>query len=546
MKMIPPYPIAKYNIAKEVDEISSGEKRTFELLKSVNFDSSLIAFHSLNISEHDYKKWGEIDFIILGETGLYIIEVKAGQIRVDNDGIWHTKNRYGQENRLNESPMDQARSAAYNLLDMIKRDTNLDIKKYHNFGCGVVLTNTPWRQKSAGMPTEVVCDRDYMEPVKFERFIKNLIKHYNESNKSKLSQKNITTIQEYLRPTFDRSPSLSQMSDELYNKLHKLTEEQWVYFRSSQRNSRLICVGGAGSGKSVLARHVALEKAGEGMKVLLTAKHPILISYLKEQIKKFDTNIDEIDVLSFDEVKKNIDYYENYFDFLVVDEAQDLMNFESLDVLEKVLVNGLEKGVWRFFMDDNGQANIIGKFNKDAYEYLKENSARSDLFFNCRNTNQIIQAATAFSKARIGEAKLNSHGVEVDTKHYENEEEKIIKISDILEDFRKEGIALSDIAILSFVNTEKSCVQNLEKNWLDKIIVLNKDNVIRKSNKISFCNIADFKGLEKRNIILTDIDAINVSKDVLKSYLYTGMTRAQIKLCVIIKKQRKLELMTEK
>lgn len=538
MKMIPPYPI------EPSGKSFRSEIKIFELLKKIDFDSSLVGFHSLNISEHAYKKWGEIDFIILGEKGIYALEVKGGSIKCTENGIWHHTDRYGATHRKNESPMDQCRSATYSLLKLIMKDINVDINKYHNFGCGVIFPDIGWDIKTANMPREVVCDQNYMTPLKFERYIKNMVRHYHNSKKSNLSQKDIENIRGYLRPNLDLSPSLSKKSDETYNKLLKLTDEQWMYFNSSNRNARLMCIGGAGSGKSVLARHVALEKAGDNMKVLLTAKHPILIAYLKEQIKNKFVETRNIDVIPFDEIKNNISFYDSNYDCLIVDEAQDLMNYESLDVLEKVLVNGLEKGTWRFFMDDNGQANILGKYDNDAYKYLMKEGKVHDLIYNCRNTNQIIQEAEILSKARIGEARLKSEGIEVDTLHYENEEEKISKISKKLDELISEGIQLNDIAILSFVKFNQSCIQNLDKKRLGWIIEINKKNIIEENNKIIFSNIVEFKGLEKRNIILIDIDKANYDNEKLRSLLYTGITRAQIKLCIVIKIEKKVELMT--
>ena len=56
MKMIPP----KYR-----NTHSNAEKKIFEIIDNIELGEHYVCLHSLNISEHDYKQWAEIDFIIV-------------------------------------------------------------------------------------------------------------------------------------------------------------------------------------------------------------------------------------------------------------------------------------------------------------------------------------------------------------------------------------------------------------------------------------------------------------------------------------------------
>ena len=38
------------------------------------------AFHSLDVSEHEHKRWGELDFVLLSKEALLVIEVKGGGV----------------------------------------------------------------------------------------------------------------------------------------------------------------------------------------------------------------------------------------------------------------------------------------------------------------------------------------------------------------------------------------------------------------------------------------------------------------------------------
>ena len=51
---------------------------------------------------------------------------------------------------------------------------------------------------------------------------------------------------------------------------------------------------------------------------------------------------------------------------MVVDEAQDLMNFDSLDHLEGAINGGWSEGRWVMFLDQNRQAHLYGDFDPDA------------------------------------------------------------------------------------------------------------------------------------------------------------------------------------
>jgi len=41
------------------------EAKVFEMLKSLDFGDGWVVFHSLNCAEHEYKRWSEIDFLVV-------------------------------------------------------------------------------------------------------------------------------------------------------------------------------------------------------------------------------------------------------------------------------------------------------------------------------------------------------------------------------------------------------------------------------------------------------------------------------------------------
>jgi hypothetical protein len=73
MQMIPATP--------HFDTQSRAELVVFDRLKAAfarDDGLRLTAFHSLNLTHHAYKRFGEIDFVIVGRPGILVLEVKGG------------------------------------------------------------------------------------------------------------------------------------------------------------------------------------------------------------------------------------------------------------------------------------------------------------------------------------------------------------------------------------------------------------------------------------------------------------------------------------
>ena len=72
-KILPPY----------IDKAckSAGEKMIFEMFKNESFTKDWIILHSLNLSQHTRRLYGEIDFLLLiPGAGIFVMEVKGGDV----------------------------------------------------------------------------------------------------------------------------------------------------------------------------------------------------------------------------------------------------------------------------------------------------------------------------------------------------------------------------------------------------------------------------------------------------------------------------------
>src|ERR1700748_3568180 len=100
---------------------SDAEKRLFEIFKTSPFAGDWTILHSLNLSQHTRRLYGEIDFLVMIPGGcILVMEVKGGDVRCA-DGVWYFTNRYGQVNQ-NKSPFNQGRDAMFSLITAIEKE----------------------------------------------------------------------------------------------------------------------------------------------------------------------------------------------------------------------------------------------------------------------------------------------------------------------------------------------------------------------------------------------------------------------------------------
>jgi len=515
--------------------ISTAEHKVFNLLRELDLGLGWIAYHSLNVSEHQRKQWSELDFVIVGPRGIFILEIKGGRVKCV-DGIWYFTDKHDQTHKKSEGPFQQAATGMYALRDKFKKDNIADLQRQIQMGWGVVFPDIVFSVPSPEMPKEVICDeRNSKSSEVFKRYLMRLIHYWNDKGKqfTPLSQNDelLTVIEKYLRPNFDVSPSLNNQVDVLYQEIVRHTEEQYNYFDSIELHDQIICSGGAGTGKSFLAVETARREIYAGNTVLLVAMHEVFTAYLSAQ---FEDKL--LKICSFSMLKKNIETFaDQKFDVLIVDEGQDLMVMENIDVFDRVLIKGIEHGRWRFFMDENYQAGVVGVFDEDALSFLKSSGAvYQRLKHNCRNTQQIVYETESTTGANIGETQIKGDGPPV---HYyqvlskDDEADKLVRHIELL---YQDGVELSEMVILSPVKIGLSVVSKIPIKWKKRIDVISKHNVMNPSpGFILFSLISDFKGLERKYVMLVDTEVLDDRKHSL-SLLYIAMSRSNAGLWISV------------
>ena len=335
MKMIPREPL-------HTD--SHAEKRVFDQLRTAFSgpnQTGWFAMHSLNLPRHEYKRFGEIDFIVCGPDGIFVLEVKGGGVSC-RDGFWETRNRHGETNRLKESPFKQAESAMHGLIKKLPSALG------HAFvsGYGVIMPDVDNLPESAEWDRNVLADAKDLK--QFERWLTRLIKHWRakDSRATPASSEQLKQLQQALRPDFEAVVSLHVSASVVESRIARLTEDQLRLIDAVEANDRVLCLGGAGTGKTMLGLELAKRWTAAGMKVAMTCHSPWLKSFL-ECSPVSGLTVCLSDAIRLTAKRAGIDK----FDAVIVDEGQDILNMDSLAKVDECLKGGLEQGRWCFFHD---------------------------------------------------------------------------------------------------------------------------------------------------------------------------------------------------
>jgi hypothetical protein len=491
-----------------------------ELAKAEFGDHYPVAFHSMLLTDHAKKRVGEADFVIVSKYGLFVLEVKGGSISVV-DGVWYTTGR----KKLKEPPFKQADTAVHAINAKIKKFVATDEVRIP-LGYAVVFPDTIWSQMGAEWDREMICDME--DFTSFNHWLKELFEYWNyqrPANANLLSQADIDAVSLYLRPSFEVVQPLFDQVKQVKQVSVKLTEEQYHFVDIAMDNPRVICSGGAGTGKTFLAAELARRMLDAGKNVLLVCKSSWLHHYLTARIPS-----DRLVVATISSVisvlrRSGLDA----FDVIIMDEGQDLLNFKDINQLDSILSGGFFDGQWYFFHDSNNQSNLLTTMDPDAFGWLKSqnNPAILTLRVNCRNTTNILGAIQSELQCDVGKPTLVG-GPEV-TEYRGDNNLLIEKLELLIKDLISSELDSGSITILSSARMRKSMVAKLSPEVKNMISELD-DYKVRKIpfDGITFSQIKDFKGLENDVIILVDMPPPDsLAEGDCKALHYVGMSRAR-------------------
>ena len=378
MRMIPDTPKPRADGKK-----LQGELDVFKALHKAFSDhknaNSFIAFHSLNLPKHRKKRWSEIDFVVLCNKGIFTIEVKGGGVGVDEySNTWYLIFRGKRSKTLPESPFEQAEGAMFALKTDLASKGLSSRRSPVSYGSAVVFPHIVFKIRSVEWDMNTVCDKNKF--THFEDFLNHLFAYFHRkpNNDHQLSNERIKEISKAIRPSFEKLETLSTKIERNYDNAVSCTEDQYRWLDLMTDNERVLCYGGAGTGKTFLAAEWARRLSNEGQNVVLVCKSFFLKHYLDAMISAPNVVISTIDGANNDRKRNSIEKY----DALIVDEGQDLFNFSDIEILESLVEGGLSDGHWCIFHDINHQSGLFGKVVSEVIEkFIKKITIKVSIIY---------------------------------------------------------------------------------------------------------------------------------------------------------------------
>lgn len=479
---------------------SDAERRFARLLRDIDADDDAVAFFSVGLRSHAYKQQAEADFVILWRGKVVVVEIKGGGVR-KHDGIWYSVDRRGDWHKLRTSPMEQARSAAYALGDILKEQG----VGWYAHEALVVTPDIEAPPNSVDWNPLNWIARDSMTTDLLTQKLDALVADSRRApHGAKVAR--MTDLRARLFGEFTRMPVVDAQRGAVIEEQNRATTGQVRVLAALARNNRMLISGGAGTGKSLVLVEAAKQEEEQGQSVLVTFKSPSLADYFAPHLGDRS-----VDVIPFEDLGKTGKY-----DVVFVDEAQDMMTAEAMDRLDGVIAKGRAAGRWRMFLDPNNQAHVDGEYDSDIAELVTEEAITVDLSLNVRNTQAIVHVVQEYLNADVGDPGV-VHGEKVKW-HTVNEEVTVGDGIKIATDLVADGARRTDIWVIDPRSIEAPTVV---------------EGIVVTSPRFA-------KGLEAEHVVVCGLpDALDEAGT---AAFYVAVTRARVALHIVLSKEDRSRL----
>lgn len=499
---------------------SNAERKVFEQLAGSSIPG--VALHSLNLPEHEHKLTAELDFVLLTDDVVLALEVKGGRV-AQTGGTWTFTDRYDVVHRSPEGPFRQVVSGMHALRARVTERFPGSDKLPFGF---LVITPDVDLPMSAEWVDETYVGRGpFSRGQGLERAVARARTYWldRQPDAQPLGARRKEVL-DFLRPDFDRVPSLASVATNLDREYLRLTEEQASRLDILMDSQRLVCGGGAGTGKTFMAIEAARRHAQAGRATLLVCRSRVLTEVFRGRLSKYG-----VDVLGLEDLPTGKRYEQ-----LVVDEGQDLATYDALQRLGESLNGGIEAGRWAVFLDPNRQAHLYGDHDPEALEYLYEAAdARPMLRHNCRNTRGIAFHTRAVTGADLGVAAAGA-GPKVQMTVVQDGEDEKRSLEGWLRELRDADVPPGQITVVSQSGTwETSVARHTKAARKSQMRRIDAGSAAGwPFREISWATALDVKGLENQFVAVVDVDEL-ISEESLDR-MYVAMSRPRAGLWVAI------------
>lgn len=528
----------------ELDALPNSERRTLNHLNDLEFPGLEVYFSLPLVRE---KKLGtfrsEADFILFHPAhGILVWEVKGGGISFQNN-CWFTRNHSGTHPI--KDPVKQADNAIGDIIKRIKQIARDGLQL--PIGRNIVLPDTLAEEVTLpmGLLRADIIDHNDLQNLD-PQALKALFARWPHQDKLPIRKTDATFIRDkVLNPTFHLAPAIDATVDQIHSRLVQLTNQQVWALELLRFVPRLTITGGAGTGKTLLARQKARDLATDGKKVLALCFNKALASHLHEALENADSDLKgSITTSSFHDFAHDLieqagikweppelpaekpAFYEEtvptlladaahalteHYDALLVDEAQDF------HLLWWMALHAVLKPEAQVVLFADPSQNLYGRdfeIPSDIFDGMLPYPFQ--LMHNCRNSLEIAQwLNNRFDYASVPAPNLPAANERVIEHSWKAVDEQTNQLANAWEALNKRGVKAEQLAILSPYRPEKSAgIRALEKAFPNEPFVTSTIN--------------SYKGLQSPFVFLVDMNTGGFAAR--EDLWYVGATRATVGL----------------
>jgi hypothetical protein len=503
---------------------------------------------------------GETDILIAHPAkGLLAVEVKGGRVSLDyQTRSWISVDRNDVQHEI-KNPFEQARRGKFALLEKLNESPawrRLGIRRFAlGYAVFVPGVGDGGRLQGPDAPVEIIGDRGDLSDL--NTWVEQAFGYWEGGggDGQQIGARGVDALVTLFARTASTRPLLSaRIADEDDARL-ALTNRQAAILDMLRRQRRVMIAGGAGTGKTLIAREKAVRLATEGMRTLLLCYNRGLADHLREQC----VGIEGLDVATFHQVCHRwidrmkakhgrdllaearadlpvghefdqlmpmalavaVDALGPIYDAIVVDEAQDFGDEYWLPV--EMLLTKPDQAMLYVFLDEN----------QDIYRRSASIPVPGEpmmLDRNCRNTDAIHAAAYNHYRGAVV-APPEITGVGIERLLAPDMEKQARSIGSLVTKLvMDEDIAPHEIVILLCDASDRSARERaLQKLPFPKAVKLGRVEDFG-PGRLTVDTVARFKGLERAVVILWAFDGCDADRD--RETLYVGMSRAKSVLFV--------------
>ena len=504
------------------------------------------AWHSLRLRTRSGQE-GEGDFVLwVPDVGIIVIEIKGGKIHCE-DGLW-SQNGYRMR-----SPLEQSRGWMGKLIDVLDSDFAEVSAQIEPIVC------FPETAFSVSPDEPYLRDRVLGEqdmPRLGER-LKELVSQLFAEETRPITGDVASALHALWGESFVPQLNLGAQIRRREDELLQLDVKQQLYLDFAEQNTHTLVYGGAGTGKTLIARERCRRLAELGRKSLYLCSTASLARRLRSSCSfEIDTVRDYARYLlerfqpqllpegdkstwaadawsSLVSAAAGIDWSKEgmLFDDLVIDEAQDLSDGDW-QFISAILQ---DQSIW-VFADPNQSFWTDRHLPMDWFE------SKMRLPDSYRCPAALLKLANQYTASYLpdgaeGIAEMPVKAISDADKDELGRYLSVLKIPSVaaletslgvvLQSLLEQGSQPSDIAILSLAGQARSQVAHLDQ--LGESPLCRGDN-IEAHDFVIADTFLRFKGLERPIIIVTEL---HLGHDRYSVRLHTALTRAMVNVIII-------------